>query len=62
MECDGGEHEAENHAWRGPDHDLPTTDDVDVFEREEGEEEVRAGDDEANGRGLVEADLFEESS
>ena len=61
MEGDTREDEADDHAWGGPDHDLAPADDVDVLEREEGEDEVRARDDEADGCGLVEADLLEES-
>ena len=60
MEGDRREHEADDHAWRGPDHDLATPDDVNVLEREERENEVRAGDDQSNSGWLVEPDLLEE--
>ena len=62
MECNGGQYEADNHARGGPDHNLPTADYVDVLEGEQSEEEVRARNDDTDGRGLVEADLLEESS
>lgn len=61
MEGDAGEYEAEDHAWGRPDHDLPPANDVDVFEREEGEDEVGAGHNESDGGGLVETNLLEES-
>ena len=60
MECDGGKYEADNHARRGPDHNLPAADDVDILQSEQSEEEVRARNDDTDGRGLVEADLLEE--
>lgn len=60
VEGDAREDEADDHAWGGPDHDLAAPDDVDVLERDERENEVRAGDDEADSRGLVKADLLEE--
>ncbi len=60
MESDTREDEAEDHAGGGPDHDLAAAYDVDVLERDEREDEVRARDDEANSCGLVEADLLEE--
>ncbi len=60
MEGDTREDEAEDHAWGGPDHDFAAAYDVDVLERDEREDEVRPGDDEADSRGLVEADLLEE--
>ena len=60
MESDGGERESEDHAGCGPDHDPAPANDVDVLERDEREDEVRAGDDEADGGRLVEPDLLEE--
>lgn len=60
MEGDAREDETDDHAWGGPDHDLAAANDVDVLERDEREDEVRAGDDEADSRRLVEADLLEE--
>ena len=59
VEGDGGEDEADDHARGGPDHDLAAADYVDVLQREKREDEVRAGDDEAYSRWLVEADLLE---
>ena len=60
MEGDAREDEADNHARGGDDHDLAAADYVDVLQREKREDEVRARDDEADGCGLVEADLLEE--
>ena len=59
MEGDAREDEADNHARGGDDHDLAAADYVDVLQREKREDEVRAGDDEAYSRWLVEADLLE---
>ena len=59
MEGDAREDEADNHARGGDDHDLAAADYVDVLQCEERKDEVRAGDDEADSRGLVEADLLE---
>lgn len=54
------EDEADDHAWGGPDHDFAAADDVDVLQRKEGENEVRARHYEAHSSGLVEADLLEQ--
>ena len=62
MESDGGERESEDHAGCGPDHDPAPADDVDVLEREEGEDEVGSRDDQADRDGLVEANLLEQRS
>ena len=59
VERDTGKSQADDHAWRREDHDLAPSDNVDVLQREQREDEVRAGDDEADSRGLVEADLLE---
>lgn len=60
MECDAGEGQSENHTRGGPDHDLASTDDVNVFQSEEGENEIGAGDDQSDSGGLVEADGLEQ--
>ena len=60
VERDGRERQAKDHAGCGDEHDAPAADDVDVLERDEREDEIRAGDDEADGGGLVEAHLGEE--
>ena len=61
VKCDRGQYEADNHARGGPDHDLPAADDVDILQSEQSEEEVRARNDDTDGRGLVEADLLPRS-
>ena len=62
MECDGGQHETDNHARCGPNHNLPAPDDVNVLQGEEGEEEVRARDNQTDSCRLVEANFLEEGS
>ena len=59
MECDGSEDEADDHARRGPDHDLAAANNVDILQREQSKDEIRARDDEAHCCGLVKADLLE---
>lgn len=60
MEGNASEHEADDHAGCGPEHDLAAANDVDILEREEREDEVRARDDESDGGRLVEANLLEQ--
>ena len=62
VEGDAREDEADNHARGGDDHDLAAADDVYVLQREEREDKVRAGDNQADGNGVVETDLLKESS
>ena len=60
MEGDTGEGKANNHTGRREQHDLAPPDNIDVLQRNKGKDEVRAGDDEPNGRRLVEAYLLEQ--
>ena len=60
VEGDAGEREAEDHPRGGEDHDPPPADDVDVLERDEGEDEVGSGDDKADSGWLVESNLLEQ--
>ena len=60
LERDGSDDKANDHTRGREDHDLATADDVYVFQCEEREDEVRAGDDQADGNGVVEANLLKE--
>ncbi len=61
MERYTGKHQSDDHAWRRKYHDLPSADDVNVLECEEGEDKVRARDDESDRRWVVKPDLLEDS-
>ena len=60
MESNAGEREAEDHPWGGEDHDPPSADDIDVLERDEGEDKVGSGDDKTDSGWLVESNLLEQ--
>ena len=60
MEGNSPQSQTEDHARRRDEHDSAPPNDIDVFERDKSEDEVGAGDDEADGGRLVEADLLEE--
>ena len=60
MERDGGDHETNDHTSGRENHNLATADDVYVLQRKEREDKVRARYNQANGNGVVKADLLEE--
>lgn len=62
MKSNAGNSKPDNHSGSAPHHNLSSPDLVNVFECEEREDEVGARDDEPDGSGFVESNLFEEGS
>ena len=60
MERDGGDNETNDHTRGGENHNLAAADDIYVLQRKEREDKVRARYNQANGNGVVKADLLEE--
>ena len=60
VERDGRNNESNYHAGSREYHNLTPAYNVNVLQREEGEDEVRARYDEPDGRWSVEANLLEE--
>lgn len=60
MKGDTSEDETDDHAGGRPEHDLAAANDVDILERKEREDEVRARDDESDGGRLVEPYLLKQ--
>ena len=55
------EDEADDHSRGGPDHDLPPSDDINVFKGDKSEDEISSRDDETNSSWLVKPNLLEKS-
>ena len=55
-----GEHKTNDHTWSGENHNLASTDDIDVFECEKREDKIRARDDETDSCWIIEPDLLED--
>ena len=60
VEGDTGECQAEYHARRTPDHNLPAPDLIDPRQSDQREDEIRPRNDQAYGRRLIEADFLEQ--
>ena len=59
MEGNAGKGQVEDHARGRPDEDLASANNVDVLQRDEGEQEVGTGDDQPHRGWLIEPDLLE---
>ena len=55
-----GEHKTNDHTRSGENHNLASADDIDVFECEKREDEIRARDDETDSCWIIEPDLLED--
>lgn len=60
VEGNAGERQSKNHSRRGPHHDPPASNDIDVLQRKEREQEVSTRNDETDSSWLVEANRLEE--